>query len=195
MATYTKWLADSAEKYGLALHAWVLMTNHVHLLATPTNRDAISKCMQTLGRYYVRYFNDQHERTGTLFEGRYKASLVQTRRYFLACCRYIELNPVRAGIVDNPADYAWSSYAAHALGRPIEMWSAHDEYLGLGGSVESRQVAYKALFADQLGTDVIADIRHSLNTGFVLGDRRFRDEVESLTGMRHSYRKSGPKPK
>ena len=195
MAAYAKWLADGAKKFDLAIHAWVLMSNHVHILATPGDTDTISRCLQYLGRYYVRYFNDEYGRTGTLFEGRFRANLVQSQQYFLACSRYIELNPVRAGMVQDPADYVWSSYAAHAFGRRIEMWSAHDEYLALGNSLNSRQMAYRALFSSQLGTNVVADIRDSLNKGFALGNQRFRDEVEFLTGIRQSYRKRGPKPK
>ena len=143
MASYAKWLREGAEKFGVAIHAWVLMTNHVHLLATPAESDSISSAMQYLGRYYVRHFNFRYHRTGTLYEGRYKANLVQSSHYFLICCRYIELNPVRAGMVDDPTDYVWSSYNTHAFGRKAEMWTPHSEYLALGPDSRERQNAYR----------------------------------------------------
>ena len=127
MKAYANWLHEGADKFGVDVHAWVFMTNHVHLLLTPHNPDSISRCMQYLGRYYVRYFNYRHRRSGTLFEGRFKSSIVQSRRYLLACQRYIELNPVRAGMVGDPADYTWSSYRAHAFGRTAKMWQPHPE--------------------------------------------------------------------
>jgi putative transposase len=114
---YANWLREGAEKYSIAIHAWVFMTNHVHLLMTPSDTHGISGCMQLLGRNYVRYYNYRYRRTGTLFEGRFKSCLVQAQNYLLACQRYIELNPVRAGMVKDPADYLWSSYRAHAFGQ------------------------------------------------------------------------------
>src|SRR6187402_2214312 len=106
---YANWLREGTEKYAIALHAWVFMTNHVHLLLTPSECSSVSGCMQYLGRHYVRYFNHRYGRTGTLFEGRFRSSLVQSQNYLLACQRYIELNPVRARMVSNPAHYVWSS--------------------------------------------------------------------------------------
>ena len=121
MKAYANWLHEGSRKFGVDVHAWVFMTNHVHLLLTPHNADAVSRCMQYLGRYYVRYFNYRYHRSGTLFEGRFKSSIVQSHRYLLACQRYIELNPVRAGMVSDPADYTWSSYRAHAFGQAVKM--------------------------------------------------------------------------
>ena len=193
LAAYAAWLYEAAEKYDMAIHAWVFMTNHIHLLVTPGSDNAISKCMQYLGRYYVRYFNFHYTRTGTLFEGRFKASLVQSSHYLLACCRYIELNPVRAGIVADPADYVWSSYRANAFGQQVKMWTAHNEYLSLGRTSEDRQKTYQQLFFEEIGEALITDIRHAVNTGFVLGNDRFRAEVERLTGLPQSYQKRGPK--
>ncbi len=195
MAAYAAWLYEAAEKYGVLIHAWVFMTNHIHLLLTPGCDNAISRCMQYLGRYYVRYFNFHYSRTGTLFEGRFKASLVQSNRYLLTCCRYIELNPVRAGLVADPADYVWSSYRANAFGYPVKMWFPHDEYLSLGRSIEVRQKAYQQLFFEEIGEGLIADIRHAVNTGFALGNDRFRSEIEQLTGLPQTYQKRGPKSK
>ena len=194
MAAFANWLREAAEKYSVAVHAWVFMTNHVHLLLTPGTNHAVSNCMQFLGRYYVRYFNYRYGRTGTLFEGRFKSSIIQTNQYLLACYRYIELNPVRAGLVRDPADYVWSSYRANALGQSVNMWSPHQDYLDLGASKPQRLKAYQQLFSNELGAELITNIRKALNTGLVLGNDRFRAEVEQLTGQPQTHRKRGPKP-
>jgi putative transposase len=151
--------------------------------------------MQRLGRHYVRFFNHRYRRTGTLFEGRFKSSIVQNERYFLACQRYIELNPVRAGMVADPANYSWSSYRAHAFGKRPAMWEPHDEYLALGSDQQSRQTAYRQLFSQQLPGNVITDIRDALNTGLVLGNDCFREQVQLLTGVRQQHLKRGPRPR
>ena len=189
------WLKEGSEKFGLSIHAWVFMTNHIHLLVTPEHPESIAKCMQHLGRYYVRYFNDRFGRTGTLFEGRYRAHLVDTGAYVLQCCRYIELNPVRAGMVADPADYPWSSYAAHAFGVRMKVFRPHAVYEQLGTTDSERQKAYRQLFVEELGTEVVESIRAAVQTGFVFGNDRFRDQVEILTGVAQSYRKRGPKSK
>jgi putative transposase len=194
MAAYANWLKEAALLYGVAIHAWVFMTNHVHLLVTPESDTAVSKTMQYLGRYYVRYFNFRYRRTGTLFEGRFKSSLVQTDKYLLACQRYIELNPVRAILVNDPGDYVWSSYRAHALGRIARLWTPHPMYLALGKNNKERCQAYQSTFSELLNKDLIQDIRRSLNTGLVFGNERFRDEVEQLTGQSQRLKKRGPKP-
>ena len=180
MAAYANWLRAATERYRLSLHAWVLMTNHVHLLLTPTSDTAVSLCMQYLGRRYVRHFNFKYRRTGTLFEGRFKSSLVQSDAYLIACQRYIELNPVRARLVSDPADYVWSSYRCHALGRPARMWTPHPLYLELGSSTSERARAYRAGFSEALETTLVEDIRFAADTGLVLGSERFRSEVERL---------------
>jgi putative transposase len=113
---YSHWLDECARKYAVSIHAWVFMANHVHLLMTPSTSDGVSKLMQTLGRYYVRYFNNTYRRTGTLWEGRFKSCVVDEENYLLVCQRYIELNPVRAGMVSAPEGYRWSSYRANGLG-------------------------------------------------------------------------------
>ena len=195
LKAYAHWLAEGAEKFSVAIHAWVFMTNHVHLLVTPRFGDSISRCMQFLGRLYVRYFNFTYRRSGTLFEGRFKSCLVQSNSYLLACQRYIELNPVRAGMVSDPADYSWSSYRAHAFGQAARMWDPHQEYLALGSNNVFRTQAYRKLFRTELDTELIDDIRNAINTGVVLGNDRFRKEVEQLTGQRMHHLKRGPKPK
>jgi putative transposase len=146
---YLGYLGDAARKYGCLVHAYVLMTNHVHLLATPLETTALSRTMQHLGRRYVRYLNDRYRRSGTLWADRFKASLVDTELYFLQCCRYIELNPVRARIVSLLDECEWSSYRCHAFGIDDALVSMHDEYERLGRCPEERQVAYRALFASE----------------------------------------------
>ena len=192
---YANWLLEATLKFGVQIHAWVFMTNHVHLLMTPEQPDAISRSMQYLGTHYVRYFNFRYGRTGTLYDGRFKSSIVQSRAYLLACLRYIELNPVRAGVVDDPADYTWSSYQAHALGVKVKMWKPHPEYLALGTTQASRLLAYRKLVGEGLRSKLISEIRNAANTGLILGNERFRQEIEQLTGQRFHHLKRGPKPK
>ena len=175
---YLDYLHEAAEAHGCDVHAFVLMTNHVHLLMTPLETDSISRAMQALGRRYVRYVNRARERSGTLWEGRYKATLVDGQRYFLACCRYIEMNPVRAGIVSNPAAYKWSSYRTHALGHVDPIVREHPEYTALGSSVSARASAYRALFVPD-SDEVLGEIRNTLQRGWPLGSDNFKDGIES----------------
>jgi len=175
---YLEKLKAGCEKYGAELHSYVLMTNHVHLMMTPLNEDSISKLMQMQGRYYVQYFNYTYKRTGTLFEGRYKATLIDTERYLLACMRYIELNPVRANMVKGPSDYPWSSYHFNAAGDRNDLLTPHSEYLSLGLTKEERLSAYRDLFRVHLCEREVAEIRESTNKGWVLGSERFKDMIE-----------------
>ena len=147
-AAYANWLYEYSQKYHVAIYAWVFMTNHVHLLVTPETRDGVSKMMQTLGRHYVRYFNFTYRRTGTLWEGRFKSCVVDVENYLLICQRYIELNPVRAGIVESPADYKWSSYTANGLGHKIKLQTPHLTYSELGSTIFERAKQYRALFVE-----------------------------------------------
>lgn len=168
LKAYAHWLRVGARKYRIEVHAWVFMTNHVHLLVTPSLPDSISRCMQYLGRYYVRRFNDRYRRSGTLYEGRFKSSIVESREYLLVCQRYIELNPVRAGLVADPVDYIWSSYRAHAFGQAAGLWQPHPEYLALGETPAGRRSAYRQFFEQELSASVLTDIRAALNKGLVL---------------------------
>lgn len=177
-STYLNQLKQAAAKHRCDIHAYVLMTNHVHLLMTPHKPDGIARTMQGLGRQYVYYINHRYQRSGTLWEGRYKASLIDSERYLLLCHRYIELNPVRADMVQHPKDYQWSSYAAHAEGKPDAVVTDHAEYFALSQSPEQRQQAYRELFRDQIDSDQIHGIRDSLNQCRVLGSERFKDEIE-----------------
>lgn len=195
VAAYANWLYEGALKFDVQIHAWVFMTNHIHLLMTPMQEGAISNCMQYLGRFYVRSFNYRYKRTGTLFEDRFKSHPVQTSQYFLACSRYIELNPVRAGMVSDPADYKWSSYTSQALGRVAKMWTPSTEYEDLGSTTSARQIAYRRLFEMEIDNKLISEIKYAQKTGFALGTEKFRLQFEELTGQSQSYKKRGPKPR
>jgi len=188
---YIGWLKKYSHQYEVDVHAWVLMTNHVHLLCTPQKENGVSRMMQSLGRCYVRYFNDKYQRTGTLWEGRYKSCLVQAEQYLLEVYRYIELNPVRAGMVDDPGEYSWSSYQINALGRTSDLCAPHPEYLKLGTSRDERLASYRALFQCHMEDGVLAGIRANTNSGLAIGHERFKDEIEALTGRRLKPKKAG----
>lgn len=161
-ADYLRYLAmlrEAAGQHACAVHAYVLMPNHVHLLVTPSRSGSVSGMMQRLGSRYVRYINRAYERSGTLWEGRFKACPVNSGRYLLACYRYIELNPVRAGMIISPASYRWSSYPANALGRADPVIRRHPFYMRLGACPVSRAAAYQELAAEPLGEGVLAEIR------------------------------------
>lgn len=180
MGSYAHWLLEAADRFAVAIHGWVFMTNHVHLLATPSCNNSLSRLMQYLGRLYVRHFNHAYSRSGTLFEGRFKTCIVQQDRYLLTCLRYIELNPVRAGMVRDPGDYRWSSYRAHAFGLSAKLWSPHALYLGLGSHGYERQRAWRELINQTLDVEVLSKIRHCANTGLTLGTEDFREQVRGL---------------
>jgi putative transposase len=193
-ATYAQWLLDASRRYSVNIHAWVFMTNHVHLLATPQQEGGISAMMQHLGRRYVRYFNSQYRRSGTLWEGRFKSCLIDSDAYLLSCQRYIELNPVRARMVAIPGEYHWSSYHAHARGIGSQLWTPHPQYLQLGANKVQRIRAYRELFNEVLTSEQVDRIRNSLEKGHALGNDRFHAEMERLTGIRQHSVKPGPKP-
>jgi len=194
-AAYADWLYEASEKNQVAVHAWVFMTNHVHLLVTPQTEEGLSRMMQTLGRRYVRYFNHTYRRTGTLWEGRFKSCLVETERYLLTCQRYIEMNPVRAGMVAELGEYHWSSYQANALGIATKLCTPHESYLQLAAMGAERQAAYRRLFSVTLDDAQLEDIRCAVNKGMALGSDRFKDEIEILTERRMRPGRPGPKRK
>lgn len=183
-AFYLQQLQISAQQYGVAIHAFVLMTNHVHLLVTPESADSCGKMMQSLGRKYVRYINLTYRRTGSLWEGRYKSTLVDSENYFLTVSRYIELNPVRARMVALADDYPWSSYRANAMGKDIQLLSPHPAYLALGETQGQRLLRYRSLFRQEIGAAVVADIRHCTNNSWVLGSAKFKAEIKDAANRR-----------
>jgi len=184
-------LLDASRREGLAIHAYVFMTNHVHLLATPASDTSAGRTLQSVGRRYVQHFNHRYGRTGTLWEGRYKSTVVDAESYLRACSRYIELNPVRAGMVVHPHDYRWSSYRAHADGECDDLVTDHPLYLSMGSDAAARQAAYRQLFRAGLEEAQIANIREATNKGWALGNDRFREQIEALSNRRASPRKPG----
>ena len=190
-ATYHQYLRNASNRYAANVHAWVFMSNHVHLLVTPENPCSISSLMQSLGRQYVYYFNKKYSRTGTLWEGRFRSCLVQSDKYFLICQRYIELNPVRAGLVADPAAFHWSSYKANALGVESDLARPHEVFLSLGRSASDRQAAYRALFDQAIQPAQLKIIREAVNKGLVLGSKAFKDRIEKSSGQRTKFRNRG----
>lgn len=188
---YLDWLKDYAGKTGCRIHAYVLMTNHVHLLLSTERAEAPGELMKALGQRYVQYYNRTYRRSGTLWEGRYRSCLTQAEDYLLACQRYIELNPVRAGMVAHPADYRWSSYRVNAQGEADALVTAHGLYLGLGLEADSRQSAYRELFCHELEPGLVDQIRQATNGNFALGNARFADEIAAALGRRVTPGKSG----
>ena len=177
-------LQDAAKRNGLAIHAYVFMTNHLHLLASPATEESIPKTLQSLGRRYVQYFNFRHQRTGTLWEGRYRATIVEAETYLFECMRYIELNPVRAGMVRKPGEHTWSSYLAN-VGMVLDpLVKPHRLYRSLGLDDEARHKAYKALVQQPMDAAMLKIIRDSTNKGWAMGGGRFMNKIEALTDRR-----------
>lgn len=188
-------LADASRTRGADVHAYVLMTNHVHLLASPQQADSMPRTMQTVGRRYVGRFNHVHGRTGTLWEGRYRATLVDVEAYFFACMRYIELNPVRAAMVRAPQDYRWSSHHANAYGSRDPLVTTHRAYDALGGCAAARRDAYLRMFAIAPAEDELRAIRDAARFEWALATDAFRKRVEAMTGRRTARLPMGPAPK
>lgn len=181
---YLLHLHELSEKLTCAVHAYCLMTNHVHLLLTPPTAAACMVLMRNLGQRYVQYFNKTHARTGTLWEGRYHSCVVQSSRYVLACHRYVELNPVRAGMVRDPRAYAWSSHGANAGFGANRMLTPHTEYLALSEDPCARGAAYRGLFEEAIEPSVLDRIRGATLGGYPLGSDGFKSEVERQLGRK-----------
>lgn len=178
-STYLRRLKEGAERYKVDIHAYVLMTNHIHILATAGDTDGITRMMQYVGRHYVPYINYTYGSSGSIWEGRYKASLIHDEEYLLSCMRYIELNPVRADMVRSPAHYRWSSYRHNGQGKEDALITPHALYQALGKTQPTRLAAYKALFKANLDSGVLDDIRSAWQTGTPLGNDFFRQKVEA----------------
>jgi putative transposase len=190
---YLAHLRHLSDKYECAVHAYCLMTNHVHLLMTPSTADACTALMRDLGQRYVQYFNGRHERTGTLWEGRFRSCLVESARYVLACYRYIELNPVRAGMVDHPSGYLWSSHAVNS-GMRYDPWvSPHAVFEELATDAEQRYPAYRRLSDERLDTVLQQAIRNATNTGYPLASDAFKANVLAPLGWELASGKPGPR--
>jgi len=167
-----------------ALHAYCLMTNHVHLLLTPAAPESCAQLMKDMGQLHTQYVNRQYGRSGTLWEGRFKSCIVQSENYLISCYRYIELNPVRAGLCGHPAEYAWSSFRMNAPGVPGGLVSPHDEFLRLGANDVERRAAYASLFGSILDASRVEEIRSATNGNYALGDATFRRKLAARIGRR-----------
>lgn len=189
---YLQGLHAGLLRYGCSLHAYVLMSNHVHLLLTPGEQGAVSRLMQTFGRNYACLFNSRHCRTGTLWEGRYKSCLVDSEHYVLTCYRYIELNPVRAWMTDNPWEYPWSSCRVNSSSGTDRLITPHPAYLALGKDGPTRQIAYRNLVTEVLAEETLNEIRINLQQQRALGTDRFREQVQAklrrFAGVRPAHR-------
>ena len=191
--SYLCLLTEGAQFYGVDVHAWVLMTNHVHILATPKFDKSVSKLMQHVGSHYTRYFNRMYRRTGTLWEGRFKSCLVEEETYFLICQRYIELNPVRAKMVCEPGSYRWSSYRTNGLGKLSKLTVPHLVYTALGTTDKVRQYNYRGLFSDVLDAEELDNLRKATQRGMAFGSNLFKDQIENLYERRVRPEKPGRK--
>ena len=181
-ALYLAALREAAINSRCQVHAYVLMTNHVHLLVTPEQERSLPLMMQAMGRTYVQRLNARYQHTGALWEGRYKASLVQPDPHLLTCQRYIELNPVRAGMVAAPGEYPYSSYRHHALGKKDPLLTAHANYLGLHADRSARLKAYRDLFSDTLSESLLTRLRENTNACTVIGNDRFKEQIATMLG-------------
>jgi len=177
-------LGINAEKSGVEIHSYVLMNNHLHLLATPKSGNSLPQMMQAVGRSYVRHFNDVWGRTGTLWEGRYRSTLVQSDRYLLACMAYIDLNPVRAGLVAQAAEFEWSSHR-HYIGLHVDkLITPHPLYWELGNTPFAREAAYAELVHSGITTRQSTELTRTALSGWVLGDDDFVENLQKLTARR-----------
>jgi putative transposase len=194
-AAYLHWLERAARTYRVAIHAYVLMPNHVHLLVTPGLEGGVSRMMQYLGRHYVQYINKAYGRSGTLWEHRFHASVVETETFLLTLQRYIELNPVRAGIVKTPEQYKWSSAKDHLAPVGNALIVDHEVYTRLGATPAERASAYMSMIVKPLEESALSQIRAAARHGSVLGSDQFKDQIESQLGRRVRLGKPGRRPK
>jgi putative transposase len=186
--------AEQAPRFGVALHAYVLMDNHFHLLATPASADGLPKFMQAIGRGYVRWFNDRHGRSGTLWEGRYRSTLIQAERYLLPCMAYIDLNPVRNGLVREARDYPWSSHNHYAGLRTDRLLTPHPLYWTLGNTPFAREAAYAELVRSGISSRDQAFLTASTLQGWAAGDTGFVEKLQGTTPRRVAKARAGRRP-
>jgi putative transposase len=188
---YLNWLEQAAKRFKVAIHAYVLMGNHVHLLASPTDSEGLGRMMQWIGRFYVPYFNHKYDRAGTLWQGRFKASVIDSETYFMACSRYIELNPVRAQLVSEPGEYPWSSYAHHIGLKTDPLITDHPLFWALGNTPFEREAAYRRLMQQPPDRVEIEQLREAVLKGWALGSERFKNNLEQRIARRVSPAKRG----
>jgi putative transposase len=191
--TYLAHLRHLSAKYHCEVHAYCLMTNHVHLLLTPAASDTCAWLMRDLGRCYVRYYNRRHGRSGTLWEGRFRSCIAESAQYVVACYRYIELNPVRAGMVHHPSEYPWSSHAVNTGMRADPMVKPHCEFLALAANATSRHAVYRRLFEGPFEESLLRSIRDATNGGYPLASDSFKLGMIAPLGSRTERGKPGPR--
>ena len=188
---YLRCLKQAADACGCSVHAYVLMTDHVHLLLTPDQSTSAACMFQSLGRHYVRYVNETYRRHGSLWEGRYKSNIIQPETYFLSCQRFIEMHPVRAGMVDHPAKYRWSSYAVNALGVSNPVVTKHAEYLALGRTRMDRRSVYQVFCESPFDDDELELLGCAVQSGTPLGSEQFITQIEVTSGRKIGFLKRG----
>ncbi|MES2319582.1 MAG: transposase [Pseudomonadota bacterium] len=179
---YLDLLRRSAAGAGCRIHAYVLMTNHIHILASPEQESAPANMMKAIGERYVQYVNQRYNRSGTLWDGRYKSCLVQDETYLMVCHRYIEQNPVRAGMVTHPSLYQWSSHRCNAYGNADQLITPHPIFTSLGSDDFARALAYRALFAERLSDRELAELRDATNYNYTFGNAAFAEKMSQSLG-------------
>ncbi|MEB0139709.1 MULTISPECIES: transposase [unclassified Undibacterium] len=184
-------LLQGARHFGIAIHAYVLMPDHFHLLVTPQEATSLSKLMQWLGRYYVPHFNRKYLRSGSLWQGRYKATVLDPSLYFFPCSLYIESNPVRAGLVSDAAAYQWSSYAHHIGLRNDALVADHPLFWAMGNTPFQREANYKHLLEQGITEQQLALLREATHKAWLLGSASFEAEMAKLTARRLQPHKRG----
>jgi putative transposase len=191
---FLTWLRQAAKQFKVAIHAYVLMPNHLNLLATPSDDDGLGRMMQWIGRHYVPYFNQKYERTGTLWQGRYRATVIESERYFMTCSAYIELNPVRGGLAVLPADYPWSSYGHHVGMKLDPVITDHALYWALANTPFGREAAYRILLEHGLSANEELSVSEATLKGWALGSDKFKAQLEKKVNRRVQPAKRGRPP-
>ncbi|GGC89274.1 hypothetical protein GCM10011396_40600 [Undibacterium terreum] len=181
---FLSWLTDAAKQFKVAIHAYALLPECLHLLATPSDAEGLSRMMQWLGRHYVPYFNRRYQRSGTLWQGRYKATVIDPDGYFLTCSSYIELSPVAAGLAREPSEYAWTSYLHHIGARHDAVITDHSQYWGMGNTPFQREAAYKQLVEQGISRKDSDALLNAVEKGWLLGSPEFRAAMEKQTERR-----------
>lgn len=189
--SFLRWLREAARQFKVAIHAYVLLPNQLQLLASPGDEIGLSRMMQWVGRHYVPYFNARYQRTGTLWNGRYKAIVIESEQYFLVCSQYIELNPVRAGFCAEPAAYPWSSFSHHIGAKSNPLITDHPLYWALGNTPFDREAAYRALMERGLGTGEVVVLDEATAKGWPLGSEKFKNALAKQVNRRVAPAKRG----
>lgn len=188
---FLDWLREAAKQFKVSIHAYALMSNHLHLLVSPTDQEGLGRMMQWIGRHYVPYFNRKYARAGTLWQGRYKATVIDSEPYFMTCSRYIELNPVSAGLAATPDEYPWTSYAHHVGAKLDPLITDHPLYWALGNTPFEREAAYKALIEQALTSEEALMLEATIRKGGVLGSEQFKVKLERQANRRVRAAKRG----